>query len=56
MVSASAAFATTFGRQTNVLVFPSGRYSYVNFVRIGMPLNLLTSLVGVAVIPIFFPL
>ncbi|MDO9336678.1 MAG: SLC13 family permease [Caulobacter sp.] len=55
MMAASAAFATPFGYQTNVLVFQLGRYSYVDFVRIGMPLNLLTWLVGVAVIPLFFP-
>ncbi len=55
MMAASAAFATPFGYQTNVLVYQLGRYSYMDFVRIGVPLNLLTWLVGVAVIPLFFP-
>ena len=55
MMAASAAFATPFGYQTNVLVFQMGRYSYMDFVRIGLPLNLLTWLVGVMVIPLFFP-
>jgi di/tricarboxylate transporter len=55
MMAASAAFATPFGYQTNVLVYQMGRYSYLDFVRIGVPLNLLTWLVGVAVIPFFFP-
>lgn len=55
MMAASAAFATPFGYQTNVLVYQMGRYSYMDFVRIGVPLNLITWAVGVAIIPLFFP-
>lgn len=55
MMAASAAFATPFGYQTNVLVFQMGEYRYMDFVRIGVPLNLITLAVGVAVIPMFFP-
>lgn len=55
MMAASAAFATPFGYQTNVLVYQLGRYSYMDFVKIGVPLNLLTWAVGAAAIPLFFP-
>jgi di/tricarboxylate transporter len=55
MMSASAAFATPFGYQTNVLVYEMGRYSYMDFVRLGLPLNLLTWAAAVAAIPVFFP-
>lgn len=55
MLAASAAFATPFGYQTNVLVYQLGGYNYMDFVRVGVPLNLLTWLVGVAVVPLFFP-
>ncbi|MFN9926153.1 MAG: SLC13 family permease, partial [Phenylobacterium sp.] len=55
MMAASAAFATPFGYQTNVLVYQLGRYRYLDFVKIGVPLNLLTWAVGVAIIPHFFP-
>lgn len=55
MVAGSAAFATPFGYQTNVVVYQMGRYSYLDFVRIGIPLNLLTWVVGVAAIRYFFP-
>lgn len=55
MMAASAAFATPFGYQTNVLVYQLGGYSYGDFVRIGLPLNLITWAVGIAVIPVFFP-
>ena len=55
MMGASAAFATPFGYQTNVLVYQMGKYSYADFVRVGLPLNLLTWLVGVLAIRFFFP-
>jgi di/tricarboxylate transporter len=55
MIGASAAFATPFGYQTNVLVYEMGRYSYMDFVRIGLPLNLVTGTVAVLAIPVFFP-
>ncbi|WP_438850932.1 SLC13 family permease [Brevundimonas nasdae] len=55
MMAASAAFATPFGYQTNVLVFQVGKYKYMDFVRVGVPLNLVTWVAGVIAIPIFFP-
>jgi di/tricarboxylate transporter len=55
MLAASAAFATPFGYQTNVLVFQLGKYSYMDFVRVGVPLNVITWIAGVAIIPYFFP-
>lgn len=55
MMAGSAAFATPFGYQTNAIVYRLGRYSYLDFVRIGLPLNLLTWAVGSATIPIVFP-
>ena len=53
--SASAAFATPFGYQTNVLVYQMGGYNYMDFVKIGIPLNLLTWVAGVAAILVWFP-
>lgn len=55
MMAASAAFATPFGYQTNVLVFRAGNYSYTDFLRVGVPLNLLTWLVAILAIRAFFP-
>lgn len=55
MMAASAAFATPFGYQTNVLVFQMGGYSYMDFVRVGVPLNLITWAAAMVAIPIFFP-
>jgi di/tricarboxylate transporter len=55
MVAGSAAFATPFGYQTNALVYQMGRYRYMDFVRVGLPLNLVTWVTAVIAIRIFFP-
>ena len=55
MMAGSAAFATPFGYQTNVIVYQMGGYRYMDFVRVGLPLNLLTFAVAIAAISIFFP-
>lgn len=55
MMAGSAAFATPFGYQTNVLVYQMGGYTYMDFVRVGLPLNIVTWAVACAVIPVAFP-
>ncbi len=55
MIAGSAAFATPFGYQTNVIVYQMGGYRYMDFVRVGLPLNLITMAVAIVAISIFFP-
>lgn len=55
MMAGSAAFATPFGYQTNVIVYQMGGYRYMDFVRVGLPLNLLTYAVAIVAITAFFP-
>jgi di/tricarboxylate transporter len=55
MVAGSAAFATPFGYQTNVIVYQMGGYNYLDFVKVGIPLNLITWIVGVIAIQMYFP-
>lgn len=55
MIAASAAFATPFGYQTNVLVYQMGGYNYLDFVKVGIPLNLITWVVAVIAIQMYFP-
>ncbi|MFL6784785.1 MAG: SLC13 family permease [Sphingomicrobium sp.] len=55
MIAGSAAFATPFGYQTNVIVYRMGGYNYLDFVKVGLPLNLITWVVGIMAIPIYFP-
>ncbi len=56
MFSATLAFATPVGYQTNMMVYGPGGYRFSDFTRVGVPLNLLTMLVASALIPLLWPL
>ena len=55
MMSASASFATPIGYQTNLMVMGPGGYHFTDFLRIGLPLNLITAALAIGVIPLVWP-
>lgn len=55
MMAGSASFATPFGYQTNLIVYQMAGYHYLDFVKIGLPLNLICFAVSVTAIHFFFP-
>ncbi|MBK5926460.1 SLC13 family permease [Rhodobaculum claviforme] len=56
MLAASASFCTPIGYQTNTLVYGPGGYRFTDYVRIGLPLNLLMALTVSVAVPLIWPL
>jgi di/tricarboxylate transporter len=52
---ASACFATPIGYQTNLLVYGPGGYRFSDYLKLGMPLNLLVLVMGSLFIPMIWP-
>ena len=56
MFSATLAFATPVGYQTNMMVYGPGGYRFTDFTKVGLPLNIIVMLVACALIPLIWPL
>ncbi|MBI3993894.1 MAG: SLC13 family permease [Candidatus Lambdaproteobacteria bacterium] len=55
MIAASAAFATPLGYQTNLMVYGPGGYRFGDFLRMGIPLNLLLWAITCTLTPLVWP-
>lgn len=54
-IGASACFATPMGYQTNLMVFVPGGYRFMDYMRLGIPLNIFVVLAGTLLIPLIWP-
>jgi di/tricarboxylate transporter len=55
MVAASAGFATPIGYQTNLMVYGPGGYKFSDYVKIGVPLDILVGIIAVLIAPLVWP-
>lgn len=54
-VAASASFSTPIGYQTNLIVQGIGNYKFKDYLKIGLPLNIISFLVAISLIPYIWP-
>ncbi|HEY5578570.1 MAG TPA: SLC13 family permease, partial [Acidimicrobiia bacterium] len=54
-VAASASFLTPIGYQTNTMVYGPGGYRFTDYARLGLPLTLVTIVLTVLLVPVFWP-
>ena len=51
MFAASASFITPFGYQTNLMVYGPGRYEFIDYVKIGVPMSIIAAIVTIGLVP-----
>ena len=54
-VAASMCFASPFSTPPNALVMPAGQYSFMDYIKVGLPLQVIMGVVMVFVLPLLFP-
>ena len=54
-VGASMCFASPFSTPPNALVMPAGQYTSMDYVKVGLPLQIIMGIVMIFVLPLIFP-
>lgn len=56
MISVSSTFATPMGSETNTFVYGPGGYRFVDYLRIGLPMNIIILIANILITTIVYPL
>lgn len=54
-VAASMCFASPFSTAPNALVMSAGRYTFMDYIKVGLPLQIVMGIVMIIVLPLLFP-
>ena len=54
-VAASMCFASPFSTPPNALVMSAGQYTFMDYIKVGLPLQILMGVVMVFALPLLFP-
>lgn len=54
-VAASMCFASPFSTPPNALVMSAGRYSFIDYIKVGLPLQVIMGIIMIIVLPLLFP-
>lgn len=54
-VAASMCFASPFSTPPNALVMPAGQYTFIDYIKVGLPLQIIMGIIMVLVLPLLFP-
>ncbi|HAG52282.1 MAG TPA: hypothetical protein DCL21_00670, partial [Alphaproteobacteria bacterium] len=55
MFASSSCFSTPVGYQTNLMVMSAGSYTYSDFIKVGLGLNIIFFILSIFIIPVFYP-
>ena len=55
-LGASMCFASPFSTPPNALVMPAGQYTFMDYIKVGLPLQIIMGIIMVLVLPLLFPL
>ena len=54
-LGASLCFASPFSTPPNALVMPAGQYTFSDYIKVGLPLQVILGIVMILVLPLLFP-
>ncbi len=54
-VAASMCFASPFSTPPNALVMPAGHYTFMDYIKVGLPLQIIMGIVMIFALPLIFP-
>lgn len=54
-VAASMCFASPFSTPPNALVMPAGQYTFMDYIKVGLPLQVIIGIIMIFALPLIFP-